>query len=82
VGDIDEGNYTNAKLFLDGQYRGRSSYNSYHTNFVNSPIYSLIIGTYFNGNYPCGGYIDSFRISKGKRYLANFNPETDTGLAY
>lgn len=32
----------------------------------------------FNGN---SGYIDSFRITKGRKYTANFDPETDTGLA-
>jgi hypothetical protein len=33
-------------------------------------------GRYFRGN------IDSFRISNAIRYTANFNPETDTYLAY
>jgi hypothetical protein len=33
-------------------------------------------GRYFRG------YIESFCITKGRKYTANFNPETDTGLAY
>jgi len=39
------------------------------------------LGEYWDGNF--SGYIDSLRITKGiARYTANFNPETDTYLAY
>jgi len=39
------------------------------------------IGTY-GSDYPARGFIDSFRITDAIRYTTNFNPETDTYLAY
>lgn len=42
----------------------------------------FLIGLYLSSQYRMTGYIDSFRFSLEARYLSNFNPETDTGLAY
>ncbi|WP_324282473.1 LamG-like jellyroll fold domain-containing protein [Cyanobacterium aponinum UTEX 3221] len=41
----------------------------------------LRIGTY-GSDYPSRGFIDSFRITEAIRYTSDFNPETDTYLAY
>jgi hypothetical protein len=49
---------------------------------VHSSGQALNVGGDTNGFF-LNGYIDSFRITKGvARYTANFNPETDTYLAY
>jgi hypothetical protein len=67
------------KLFVDGiqvatDTNASSLYNS---------TYPLSIGSAQNFTDNWQGYIDSLRITKGTaRYTANFNPETDTYLAY
>lgn len=41
----------------------------------------LMIGHYYTSGY-FGGYMEGVRITNALRYTANFNPETDTYLAY
>jgi hypothetical protein len=51
------------------------------TSLLSSSFVS--IGGYYSTDFSGNLYIDSFRITKGiARYTSNFNPETDTYLAY
>jgi tRNA U38,U39,U40 pseudouridine synthase TruA len=70
--------------------RNNSNWSFYvNGNFLSTQVRSLAgtntgltIGGYYDNNYPLRGYMDSFRITNAIRYTANFNPETDTYLAY
>jgi hypothetical protein len=76
---------SNLRMFLNGvlQQTNTVSFNDTYSN-------NLIIGSSNDrilvdpvGTLDLQGYIDSLRITKGiARYTANFNPETDTYLAY
>ena len=43
---------------------------------------NVYVGTVNTGDFHYEGYIDSFCITETCKYFANFNPETDTYLAY
>lgn len=64
------------KYYVNGVKRYEMTFSN---NLAN---YRYIIGSYYSSSYGLNGYIDSFRITNIARYTANFNPETDTYLAY
>ena len=70
---VREGTGANqTKLYFDGvlvDTRGNAT--NYTQTFYN-------LGVYFSQSFCWGQYIDNFRVTKAARYLANFNPETDT----
>lgn len=57
---------------------------AFTSNTMPNPAQALNIGVATNGtSFPLVGYLDSIRITKDvARYTADFNPETDTYLAY
>lgn len=76
---VRESTATNrAKFYLNGVLAGTGTYSTNHTST------QMNIGGYSSlGLYNLEGYLQAFRVTKGiARYTANFNPETDTYLAY
>lgn len=72
------------KGYLNGVLRFTRTTNNIDTTNISG---NVIIGCYnnaaFTNNQTFDGWIDSFRFTRGiPKYTANFNPETDTGLAY
>jgi hypothetical protein len=75
---VREGN--NSLVFINGTLMGTTPFLS-----INMPYSSLSfwVGRTSGGFFNLTGYLDSVRITKRvARYTANFNPETDTYLAY
>ena len=68
---------TTLRLFINGILANSSTVN--FSSYISNEWNVGLIPTFLSIN----GYIDSLRITKGvARYTANFNPETDTYLAY
>lgn len=71
---------TALRFFVDGVQIGIDYTNA--SNALSNQT-SISIGGDYTGGDRSRCYIDSFRVTKGvARYTANFNPETDTYLAY
>lgn len=68
-----------ARFFLNGTQQGSSINIGSNSNDSNQ---LLGIGAYGNGDYATQCYMSHIRVTKGgtARYIANFNPETDTYL--
>lgn len=94
VGGVD--NFTGGAIPLNQWFhyavvRSGSTVNVYVNGLFSHSIISetivtinnnLFIGAYNATQFFMSGYLDSVRITKILRYTANFNPETDTYLAY
>lgn len=75
-------NGNNLTIYVDGV----SVWTGIRTNPNLNTAHNLNVGAYYNGTgslmYTARGYFDSFKITNAVRYTQNFNPETDTFLAY
>jgi hypothetical protein len=72
-------NSTTIRSYINGNLFGTANLAS--TSSINNTSQPISIGGYSTANITA--YVDSFRITEGvDRYNANFNPETDTYLAY